>query len=100
MYSYQSQLNLKPKSFSFYPLHIKLLNVSEETRIEQITSGRSFVAYLSLAFLPMVGDNESYEYTFYLRDNTETKALSLAKKNANVYMGVLNIFFMISPMNQ
>ena len=65
VYSDKSQVNLKPTSFTFYPLHITLLNFTEEERREQITSRRSVVAYLPVEFLPVVEEDESYEVTRY-----------------------------------
>lgn len=93
IYREKSQVNLKPKQFNFYPLHVTLPNFKEEERREQINSGRTFVACLRINFLPTVELNSSYEGNQPIRkhmyieilkkkdsENSEEKKLLLAQR--------------------
>lgn len=50
IYSDKSQNSLKSSSFQFYPLHITLLNFSDEYRKKCIVAGKTFVAFLPVSF--------------------------------------------------
>lgn len=47
VYNDKSETYLKSKSLTFYLIHVPLLNSKESRRREQITSGKSTIAYLS-----------------------------------------------------
>lgn len=46
LYSDKSQTSLKESSFQFYPMHMTLLNFSEQDRRQNIVSGRTTIAFL------------------------------------------------------
>lgn len=50
MYSDKSSVTLKARGFQFYPVHLVLLNLSENLRRSMITSGASIVGYLPVSF--------------------------------------------------
>ena len=50
LYSDKSKTSLKESAFQFYPLHLALLNFSNEYRRECVVNGRTFVAFLPLTF--------------------------------------------------
>lgn len=55
LYSDKSSVTLKARGFQFYPVHLVLLNQSEDLRRKMITSGCSIVGYLPVSF--QVGDH-------------------------------------------
>ena len=56
LYSDKSSTTLKARGFTFYPLHLILLNYSTELRRKLITSGMTVVGYLPVKFYH--GENE------------------------------------------
>lgn len=50
IYSDKSKTSLKESAFLFYPLHITLLNFSEEHRRKCIVNGSTFLAFLPVSF--------------------------------------------------
>lgn len=50
IFSDKSQTSLKAGSLVFYPLHVTLLNFTEEWRRAHITSGRTITSYLPVTF--------------------------------------------------
>lgn len=50
LYSDKTQTSLNQSSFSFYPIHLNLLNFKESFRRENISSGRSIAAFLPVEY--------------------------------------------------
>ena len=50
VYSDKSKTSLKESGFQFYPLHVTLLNFSEEYKRDCIVSGATFLAFLPVLF--------------------------------------------------
>ena len=57
LYSDKSQNSLKSSSFQFYPIHITLLNFSEEHRRESIVQGKTFLAFLPVEFFAYIDED-------------------------------------------
>ena len=51
------------ESFSFYPLHLLLLNLTESKRRKMITSGASIISYLPIKFESKSEENLSSKFT-------------------------------------
>lgn len=63
-----SQTSLILSSFTFYPLHLNLVNFKESSRREKITSGRSIVVYLPIYLFPIEGNGICFQVSFHRMD--------------------------------
>lgn len=97
MNSEKSQVNLKPTSFIFDPLHVTFLNFTKEASSEHITSLLSVVSCLPVDFVPTVECNSYYEDTQYsMHSHRNARPTSRHEKFKGLHGCIVNFIHGIS----
>lgn len=85
LYSDKSQTSLKESSFQFYPIHLALLNYSEEYRRQCIVKGMTTVAFLPVKFYS-IKENNKVEMNI-----SRSKSLEILHRNISIVLKEIKI---------